>query len=204
MPDWRRLPWQLAYIDGPRQLSRLRRLSVLATHRHARVSIAPSAWLGPRFALFIPDHGTLTIGEHVQFRRGFTCEISGDGRVTIGDRTVFTSDALIQCSTSIDIGADCAFGQSLLIVDGNHRFRDPGVPMLSQGYDFRPVTIGEGTAITSKCSVVGASIGERVFIGANSVVTKDIPSFCLAIGSPAKVLDYFGPPDQRPAELRLD
>ena len=74
MPDWRRLPWQLAYIDGPRQLSRLRRLSVLATHRHARVSIAPSAWLGPRFALFIPDHGTLTIGEHVQFRRGTSLE----------------------------------------------------------------------------------------------------------------------------------
>src|SRR5438445_2284558 len=188
MPDWRLLPWQLAYIDGPRQLSRLRLLSVLATHRHARVSIAPSAWLGPRFALFIPDHGTLTIGEHVQFRRGFTCEISGDGRVTIGDRTVFTSDALIQCSTSIDIGPDCAFGQALLVVDGNHRFRDLDVPMLSQGYDFRPVTIGAGTAITSKCSVIGASIGERVFIGANSVVTKDIPSFCLAIGAPAKVL----------------
>src|SRR5436305_607341 len=83
---------------------------------------------------------------------------------TIGDRTVFTSSALVQCSTSIDIGADCSFGQSLLIVDGNHRFRDPEVPMLEQGYDFKPVTIGQGTAITSKCSVIGASVGERVFV----------------------------------------
>jgi len=176
---------------------------VLATHRHARVTIAPSAWLGPRFTLFIPDCGTLTIGEYVQFRRGFTCEISGDGRVTIGDRTVFTSSALVQCSTSIDIGADCSFGQSLLIVDGNHRFRDPEVPMLEQGYDFKPVTIGQGTAITSKCSVIGASVGERVFVGANSVITNDIPSYCLAVGVPAKVVDYYGPPELRPADLEL-
>ena len=203
MPDWRRLPWRLSHLEGPRQLSRLRRLYVLATHRHARVTIAPSAWLGPRFTLFIPDCGTLTIGEYVQFRRGFTCEISGDGRVTIGDRTVFTSSALVQCSTSIDIGADCSFGQSLLIVDGNHRFRDPEVPMLEQGYDFKPVTIGQGTAITSKCSVIGASVGERVFVGANSVITNDIPSYCLAVGVPAKVVDYYGPPELRPADLEL-
>jgi acetyltransferase-like isoleucine patch superfamily enzyme len=201
MPNWRRLPWRLSHVDGPRRLSQLRRLCVLATHRHARVPIAPSAWLGPRFTLFIPDHGTLTIGEHVQFRRGFTCEISGNGRVSIGDRTVFTSDALIQCSTSVDIGPDCSFGQSLLIVDGDHRFRNPDLPMLAQGFDFRPVTIGAGTAITTKCSVIGANVGERVFVGANSVITKDIPSYCLAIGAPAKVVDYYGPPGLRPAGI---
>ena len=203
MPNWRRVPWRLSHFEGPRQLSRLRRLYVLATHRHARVTIAPTAWLGPRFTLFIPDGGTLTIGEHVQFRRGFTCEISGEGSVTIGDRTVFTSDALIQCTTSVDIGSDCVLGQSLLIVDGDHRFRDPDRPMLAQGFDFKPVTIGQGTCITSKCSVIGANVGERVFVGANSVITKDIPSYCLAVGAPAKVVDYYGPPDLRPADLEL-
>ena len=201
MPEWRRLPWRASHIEAPRLLSRLRRVYVLATHRHARVTIAPSAWLGPRFSLFIPDHGTLSIGEHVQFRRGFTCEISGEGRVTIGARTVFTSDALIQCSTSVDIGSDCAFGQALLIVDGNHRFRDLDRPMLAQGYDFRPVTIGDGATITTKCSIVGANIGERCFIGANAVVTKDIPAYCLAVGAPAKVVEYYGPEDLRPDGL---
>ena len=201
MPDWRRLPWRVSHIAAPRLLSRLRRMYVLATHRHAKVTIAPSAWLGPRFSLFIPDHGTLSIGEHVQFRRGFTCEISGNGHVTIGDRTVFTSDALIQCTTSVDIGSDCVFGQALLIVDGNHRFRDPEVPMLAQGYDFRPVSIGNGAAITTKCSIVGATIGERCYIGANSVVTKDIPPYCLAVGAPARVVEYYGPPELRPSDL---
>ncbi len=197
------LPWRLLYVDGPRLMSRFRRITVVATHGHTRVSIAPSAFLGPRFSLWIPQAGTLTIGAGVVFRQGFTCEISGDGRVTIGDRTVFTSDALIQCTTSIDIGPDCAFGQATLIVDGNHRFRDPDVPMLEQGYEFSPVRIGRGVAVTTKCSVIGSTIGERCFIGANAVVSRDIPAYCLAAGAPARVLDYFGPPDRRPEGLEI-
>jgi acetyltransferase-like isoleucine patch superfamily enzyme len=204
MPNWRRVPWRLTHLDGPRQVSRLRRLYVLATHAHARVTIAPSAFLGPRFTVVIPDHGTLTIGEHVHFRRGFTCEISGDGRVTIGDRTMCTNDVFIQCSTSIDVGADCVLGQSCVLVDGDHRFRDMDTPILAQGYDYKPVTIGAGTCITSKCTIIGANIGEGAFIGANTVVTKDIPSYCLAVGAPAKVVEYYGPPDQRPGWLELD
>jgi acetyltransferase-like isoleucine patch superfamily enzyme len=193
MAAWRTLPWRLVWSDGPAVLSRLRRIVVLATHRHAHVGIAPSAHLGPRFSLWIPGAGTLTIGEGVRFRRGFTCEISGEGRVTIGAHTVFTSDALLQCTTSIDIGEGCVFGQATQIVDGNHRFRDPSRPMSEQGFDFRPVRIGDGVAVMTKCTIVGATIGDRAFIGANSVVTRDIPPFSLAVGAPAKVIETFGP-----------
>jgi acetyltransferase-like isoleucine patch superfamily enzyme len=193
MADWRTLPWRLVWQDGPMSLSRLRRIVVLATHRHARVSIAPDAYLGPRFSLWIPGAGTLAIGEGVSFRRGFTCEITGEGRVTIGAHTVFTSDALLQCTTSIDIGRNCIFSQSALIVDGNHRFRDPTRPTGAQGFDFRPVRIGDGVGVMAKCTIIGATIGENAFIGANSVVTQDIPAFTLAVGAPAKVVDSFGP-----------
>ena len=46
-----------------------------------------------------------------------------------------------------------------------------------------------------------ANIGRRSVIGANSVVTRDIPPYCVAGGTPARVLDYFGPPGQEPPEL---
>lgn len=199
MADPSALAWRLVYLRGPRLLSRLRRLLILVTHRHASVSIDRSAFLGPRFRVWIPEQGTLEIGPGTVFRQGFTCEIAGDGRVSIGAGTVFTAEALIQCSTTVDIGADCAFGQATLIVDGNHRFRDPDVPMLQQGYDFSPVRIGAGTAITTKCSIIGATIGERAFIGAGSVVTRDIPPFCLAVGAPAKPVEHFGPAETRGA-----
>jgi acetyltransferase-like isoleucine patch superfamily enzyme len=140
----------------------------------------------------------LIIGPGVDFRRGFVCEISGEGRVEIGAGTTFTSHTLVQCSTSIEIGTRCAFGQSVLIVDGYHRYADPGRHWLDQGYDFRPIKIGDGAGISDKCTIQ-ADIGERAMIASHSVVNRAIPAYVVAAGSPARVVRYFGPPDEGPA-----
>lgn len=196
----RLLPWKLRYHYWERLASELRRLSIKATHTHCTVRFEGPLYIGPGFSLFVPGRGTLVIGTGVQFRRGFVCEISGTGRVEIGAHTTFTSHTLIQCTTSITIGEHCDFGQATLIVDGNHRFRDPDRLLLEQGYDYRPITIGRGATVTTKCTIV-ADIGERAFIAANSVVTEDIPAYCLAAGAPARVREYYGPPHLRPAGL---
>ena len=193
----RRIPWQLRYEHSARAASALRRLAIKATHGHCTVEFRGPVYLGPGFSLMIPQHGTLIVGEGVSFRRGFVCEIADHGRVEIGANTTFTSNALIQCTTSIVIEEDCVFAQSAMIVDGSHRFRDPDRPMLQQGYDFRPVHIGRGASVMSKCTVL-ANIGERAFIGAGSTVVRDIPAYCLAVGSPARVVEYFGPPGKGP------
>lgn len=185
-----KLPWTLRYRAGEHMASELRRLSVVATHRHCRVEFRGPVRLGPGFALRIPDNGTLIIGAGVDLRRGFVCEISGDGRVVIGDGTIFTSHALIQCSTSIEIGRRCAFGQSVLLSDGNHRYGDPTKNLLDQGYSFRPLRIGDNAIVTAKTTVM-ADIGEGALVGAGSVVTKPIPPHCLALGAPARVVRSF-------------
>jgi acetyltransferase-like isoleucine patch superfamily enzyme len=196
----RKIPWQLRYRAGDRIATGARKLVIRLSHQQSHVEFKGPVRLGPGFALDIPDRGTFIVGPGVDFRRDFVCEISGDGRVTIGAGTTFTSSCLIQCSTSVDIGEACNFGQSTQIVDGNHRFRDPDVPMLAQGYDFRPIVIGAGVSVLSKCTIVN-SIGERAYIGANSVVTREIPPFCLAVGAPARAIEYFGPPERRPPDL---
>lgn len=183
--------WWLVNTWGPRVASTVRRVLVMATHGHATVEFHGPARVGPGFSLQLPGNGTFIVGRGVDFRRGFVCEISGGGRVVIGDGSVFTSHALVQCSTSIDIGRRCVFGQSVLIADGNHRFRDPDRHLLDQGYDFRPITIGDGAVVTSKCTVL-ASIGERALVAAHSVVTQPVPPFTLVGGAPAKVLEHFG------------
>lgn len=180
--------------------SHVRRLSILATHRHCRVEFQGSAYLGRGFHLNIPDAGEFIVGEGVDFRRGFVCEISGNGRVTIGAGSVFTSHALIQCSTSIDIGRRAVFGQTLQIADGSHRFRDWTMHLLDQGYNFNPLTIGDNAIVHATCTIV-ADIGEGAIIGANSLVNKPVPAYCLAGGVPARVIEYFGPPDRRPPDL---
>jgi acetyltransferase-like isoleucine patch superfamily enzyme len=107
---------------------------------------------------------------------------------------------LVQCSTTIDIGERCMFGQSTIVVDGQHRFRDLEQPMLEQGYDFTPIRIEDDATITTKCTIM-ASVGRRAFVAANAVVTRPVPPFTIVAGVPAKVIDYFGPPGGEPPEL---
>jgi acetyltransferase-like isoleucine patch superfamily enzyme len=198
----RKLPWHLRYQLGGKLATQARKLIIQATHRHCRVEFQGPVRLGPGFALDIPDAGSFLVGPGVDFRRGFVAEISGGGRITIGGGTTFTSHALLQCTTSIDIGEGCAFGQSLMIADGDHRFNDPDLHLNEQGYEFRPIVIGRAATIMTKVTIIN-SIGERAVIGANSVVTKPIPAYCLAVGAPARVVDYFGPPELRPEGVEL-
>ena len=192
----RRLPWRLRYEVGGRLASDARRALVRATHLHCTVEFQGPVHIGPGFSLFIPDRGSLVVGPGVQFRRGFSCEIHGEGAVHIGANTVFTYDTVIQCSTSVEIGADCAIGQ-VMIVDGKHQYEDPDLPFLAQGYDFRPIRIGDGVLIMSKTTITN-DVGDRAVVGANTVVTKPVPPYCLAVGAPARVVKYFGPPGEGP------
>ena len=173
-------------------MSTLRRWRLLATHPHAEIRFEGPVYIGPRTALHIPDRGSLVVGPDVEFRRGFTAEIEGAGRIEIGRGTVFTYDVVLQCTQSIRIGERCAFGQATIVVDGQHRFRDVAAPVLEQGYDWHPIVIGDDVTVTTKCTVM-ANIGERAFIGANSVVSRDIPPYALAVGAPARVIEDYAP-----------
>ncbi len=173
------------------------------THRHCRVEFKGPVRIGPGFQLEIPENGTFIVGPGVDFRRGFVCEIVGRGRVVIGAETVFTSNCLIQCATSIEIGYRCAFGQSTLIVDGYHRYARHDRHWLEQGYDFRPIKIGDGVGVSDKCTIQ-ADIGERSMIASQTAIDRPIPPYCVAAGKPARVVRYFGPPEQRPGGPQPD
>lgn len=195
-----KIPWTLRYTAGGKLSSEFRKIMVLATHRHCRVEFRGPVRLGPGFEVYIPEHGSLIVGHGVDFRRGFVCEISGNGRVTIGDGSVFTSDTLIQCSTSIDIGKRCVFGQSALLVDGRHRFRDASLSLLDQGYDYQPLAIEDDVIVMAKCTVF-ADIGRRTVVAAHSVVSRPLPARCLALGAPARPVEYFDDPGSSTTEL---
>ena len=171
-----------------------------ATHRHCNVTFEGPVYLGPGFRLDIPDNGTLIVGRYTQFRLGFYCEIANGGRVTIGEGSYFTYYSHIACSTTISIGKRCGVGKSTIIVDGSHKYRDFTVPFLDQGYNYRPITIADDVQIHSNCTIIN-NIGERSIIAANAVVTKPIPAYCVAGGVPARVLEYFGPPELCPPGL---
>ncbi|MEJ7892307.1 MAG: acyltransferase [Solirubrobacteraceae bacterium] len=192
--DWlQRRIVRLGYLHGPRLMSRLRKRWVVLRNPQATISFGPRTHLGPGFSLHAPWGGTFAVGPDVEFRRNFRAELAGpDARIEIGAGSVCTYDVIMQCGTSISIGDRCMFGQATLVVDGNHRFRALDTPMLDQGYDYRPLRIADDATVTTKCTII-ADIGERAFIGANSVVSRPIAAFTLAAGAPAREVEYFGP-----------
>jgi acetyltransferase-like isoleucine patch superfamily enzyme len=183
----RRFPWLLRYGYGHRLASSWRRAAILLTHNHLDVEIAKGVAFGPRCDLWMPGQATLRVGAGCEFRRDFFCEIAPGGRVELAEGVIFTSAALIQISTSLSVGRRAVFGQSVMIADGNHKFRDHTRHLLDQGYDFRPIEIGDNAIVTSKCTILN-SIGEGAIIGAGSVVTKDVPAYVLCAGNPARVI----------------
>jgi acetyltransferase-like isoleucine patch superfamily enzyme len=193
----------LFYLPGPGPwlMSWLRKRWVIFRNPQAHIEFQGPVYLGPRFSIHAPHGGTFICGPGVEFRRGFRAELAEPAsRITIGAASVFTYDVIMQCGQSIDIGQHCMFGQATLVVDGNHRYRGLDRPMLQQGYDFRPLKLADHVTITTKCTIIN-SIGERTFVGANSVVSRPLPAFCVAAGVPARVVDYFGPPGGEPPEL---
>ncbi len=94
--DVREWPWRVRYKVLPRVASSARRMLVQGTHLHCRVEFKGPVHIGPGFQLDILAGGSFVVGRDVEFRRGFACEIAGDGYVEIGDGTVFTSNALVQ------------------------------------------------------------------------------------------------------------
>lgn len=173
-------------------MSRLRKRWVLLRHPHADIRFTEPVYLGPRFSLHMPDGGTFVAGPGVEFRRGFRAELGPEGRIEIGAGSVFTYDVVLQISTTLAIGEYCVFAAGVVVVDGNHRFRDVDVPMVSQGYDFRPIVIGDNAAVMAHSTVI-ADVGERAFVGANSVVVRPVAPYSLAVGAPARVIETFGP-----------
>jgi acetyltransferase-like isoleucine patch superfamily enzyme len=196
--QWEHWVVVLGYQWAPRLASKLRMLLVKLRNPRARLEFGPGCYLGPGFSIHAPWGGTFIAGGGCEFRQGFRAELFGpDARIEMGSGCVFTYYSLIQCAGSVSLGERVMFGQASQLVDGNHRFRDLTQPMLDQGFDLRPIRIEDDVTTTTKCTIF-ADIGTRAFIGANSVVSRDIPPYTVAVGMPAKVVDYFGPPGMEP------
>ena len=196
----RRLPVEIGYFRGPLLMSKLRKRWVLFRNPHADIRFGQGNYLGRGFTLNMPRGGTFVTGDWVQFRRNFYAEVGPKGRIEIGSGSYATHDVVITCDTTITIGQRCGIGQCVSIHDGSHRYRDLDVPFLEQGYDYTEIRIEDDAQVHNKCTVIN-SIGTRSIIGANAVVVRPIPAYCVAVGVPARVIDYFGPPGGEPPGL---
>ena len=115
----------------------------------------------------------------------------GGGTVRIGSGSEIGERCRISIANSLEIGEKVLLSPNVYITDCDHEYRDVNVPVIDQGIVQRGqrVSIGDGSYIGINAVIVGnVKIGKHCVIGANSVVTKDVPDFCVAVGGPAKIL----------------
>ena len=112
-----------------------------------------------------------------------------DPVVRIGDRCLIGKGSGIVGHFGIEIGNDVWTGHHVYITDQNHGYDDLDLPISQQTQPERPVSIGDGSWLGFGTVVLpGARIGRHVTIGANSVVTGEIPDHSVAVGAPARVI----------------
>ena len=115
-----------------------------------------------------------------------------DCNLIIGDGTYVGRFCHFYATSKIKIGVKVLIADRVYITDNLHKFSDVKVPVIDQGViQVNEVIIGDGAWLGENVSVIGASVGKQSVVGANSVVTKDIPDYCVAVGSPAKIIKRY-------------
>jgi serine acetyltransferase len=112
-----------------------------------------------------------------------------DEMLTIGDRCVIGRGCSIAAHMSVTIGDDVYFGPNVYVTDHNHTNDNPLLPVGRQTRPEQAVVIGSRSWLATGVVVTpGVTIGEGVSVGANSVVTTDLPDGCVAVGAPARII----------------
>ena len=117
----------------------------------------------------------------------FYCDYGSNIRV--GRRFFANFNFTVLDEALVTIGDDCFIGPNVSIYTACHS-TDP-VERNSRREWAKPVTIGDNVWIGGSVTILpGVTIGSNVTIGAGSVVVKDIPDGCVAVGNPCRVVKY--------------
>lgn len=111
----------------------------------------------------------------------------------IGNHVWIGRNSHIGCEYEITIGDYVILGPMVHITDRNHFYEDISKPIDLQGeFGKGKMVIGAGTWIGFGAQIMaGVNIGKNCVIGAGSIVTKDVPDYCVVGGNPAKILKKY-------------
>ena len=163
-------------------------------------------WWRPRFGRFgwrsrlgrcdlLTGSGAIHIGGRVEIRKGARLEAVGpwDGRkpkLVIGEGTIIHLYFHCGAAESVTIGRDVLIAGRVYITDHDHVFDDPEwPPRYSKRLESAPVVIEDGAWLGEGCVILkGVRVGRRAVVGANAVVTKEVPPFTVVGGVPARII----------------
>jgi maltose O-acetyltransferase len=120
-------------------------------------------------------------------------KILGPFELRVGDNTFIGEDTFLvgAIDSRIRIGKDCDISSKVTLVTGTHELDPDGEKMAGEGFG-KDIVIGNGVWVGIGATILGGvTIGNRAIIGAGSVVTRDVPDYCVVAGNPAKVIKKY-------------
>ena len=111
-------------------------------------------------------------------------------KLVIGDGTSIEQNCHIIATTSLSIGKNCVISAYVYIADCNHQYI-PGEHIMETDLEVKPTSIGDNVFIGIGAKILpGVKLGDGCVVGANAVVTHDVPEKAVVAGVPAKIIKY--------------
>lgn len=153
-----------------------------------------------RGCMYLKGENYIHLGDHVTLGRNVVIEAwdsfgeqSFKPVIVMGKNSSIGDDGHIACINKIEIGESVRMGRKVFITDHSHgasNFSELNIapnkrPLYSKG----PVIVEDNVWIGEMvCITPGVHIGRGAIIGANAVVTHDVPAYCVVGGNPAKII----------------
>lgn len=146
-------------------------------------------------SLMVPNPCAVAVGSHVTICAGFVLADLAPGvgeypKIVIGDGTTILFRFQCNAAQSVTIGKNVLFASNVLVTDSDHLVEPGGLPVTrNPKLITRPVRIEDNCWIGQNAVILkGVTIGHDSIVGANTVVTRDVPPCSVVAGNPARII----------------
>jgi acetyltransferase-like isoleucine patch superfamily enzyme len=135
----------------------------------------------------------IRIGNGVVLSRSTVLSCKG-GSISLGNKTNFAIGCVVHAGGPVTVGESCLLAAGCYLVGvGNHGFERTDIPMMAQPSVSKGLTLADDVWLGAKVVVLdGVTIEQGCVVGACSLVNQSLPSRCIAVGSPARIIRQRG------------